>query len=201
MGNQPQRAHCRFRIGSAAIPGILFSTGSSGNPLIGFYSAVILGFVLMGIGRYVPSDLQIGIALDSILFLTYVALFFNRFYEKIDWSPAKRDVTLLAAIWFGFSLLQFFNPEVQSRTAWLAGVRGISLYMMMIIPLVLLFIDNMRKVDIFLSIWGTMSILASLKGIMQIVIGPDPFEQIWLNSDAGLTHIIFGNLQGLLFHE
>ena len=87
--------------------------------------------------------------MDGMLFLTYVALFFNRFYEKIDWSPAKRDVTLLAAIWFGFSLLQFFNPEVQSRTAWLAGMRGISLYMMMIIPLALLFIDNMKKGGIY----------------------------------------------------
>lgn len=169
------------------------------KPIVGFYATIILGFVLLGIGRYVPPDLQIGLAMDGMLFLTYVALFFNRFYEKIDWSPAKRDVTLLAAIWFGFSLLQFFNPEVQSRTAWLAGMRGISLYMMMIIPLALLFIDNMKKVDLFLKIWGTLSILASLKGIMQIVIGPDPFEQIWLNTDAGLTHIIFGNLRAFSF--
>ena len=169
------------------------------KPITGFYTAIVLGFVLLGIGRYVPSNWQIGISLDGILALTYIALFMNRFYEKVDWRPARKDVTLLAFIWFGYSLLQFFNPEMQSRTAWLSGVRGISLYMMMIIPLALLFINDRRKLDTFLMLWGVMSILASIKGIAQVTIGTDPFEKQWLSSDAGLTHIIFGNLRAFSF--
>jgi hypothetical protein len=169
------------------------------KPITGFYTAIILGFVLLGIGRYVPPNLQIGIAMDGILALTYLALFFNSFYDKIDWRPVKKDVTLLAFVWFGYSLLQFFNPEVQSRAAWLSGIRGISLYMMMIIPLVLLFINDKRKLDTFLYIWAIFSVLASLRGIVQVTLGPDPFEQRWLSTDAGLTHIIFGSLRAFSF--
>ena len=169
------------------------------KPITGLWSAIILGFVLLGIGRYVPPKMQIGIAMDGILALTYVALFFNRFYDKIDWRPVKKDVTLLAFIWFGYSLLQFFNPEVQSRSAWLSGIRGISLYMMMVIPLVLLFINDRRKLDTFLYIWGIFSLLASLRGIVQVTLGPDSFEQRWLATDAGLTHIIFGSLRAFSF--
>ncbi|MCX6245243.1 MAG: O-antigen ligase family protein [Bacteroidetes bacterium] len=169
------------------------------RPITGLYTVLVLGFVLLGSGRYIPDGIQIGLVLDSVLLLTYIALLLNRFYDKVDWKPAKKDVTLLAFIWFGYSLLQFFNPEVQSRAAWFAGVRGISVYMLMIIPLVLLFFNDKKKLDNFLIIWGVFSILASLKGIIQVTLGPDPFEQKWLETDAGLTHIIFGNLRAFSF--
>ncbi|MGA3014556.1 MAG: O-antigen ligase family protein, partial [Bacteroidales bacterium] len=78
-------------------------------------------------------------------------------------------------------------------------MRGMSLYMMLIIPLVLLFIDNVKKLNYFFTIWGLLSILASLKGIVQIVAGPDPWEQEWLSSSAGQTHIIWGQLRAFSF--
>lgn len=169
------------------------------RPVTGFYSAIALGFILLGTGRYLPPGTQVGLVMDAILALTYIGLFLNRFYDRIDWKPARKDVTLLAFIWFSYSLLEFFNPEMRSRSAWLAGIRGISLYMMLIIPLVLLFINDRRRLDRFFSLWGIFSVLASIKGIIQIVIGPDPFEQAWLATDAGLTHVIFGNLRAFSF--
>lgn len=164
-------------------------------PIVGFYSIIITGFILLGLSRYIETDIQFGPFVDLLFFLTYLALFFNRFYEKIDWSPVKKDVTLLAFIWFAYGMLQFLNPEVQSRAAWLSGVRGISLYMMLLIPLVLMFINDNKKLDRFFVIWGIFSIIASIKGIIQVAVGPDKFESDWLATDAGLTHIIFGNLR------
>jgi hypothetical protein len=169
------------------------------KPIAGFYSVVVLDFILLGVSRYLPDDLQTGIAIDGLLVLTYVALIIKRFNTRIDWKPAKKDITLLAAIWFGFSLLQFFNPEIHDRSDYFAGVRGVSFYMMLTIPLVLLFIDNMKKVNIFLYLWGFLSILASLKGIMQITLGVDPWEKQWLDLYGGPTHIIFGQLRAFSF--
>ena len=137
--------------------------------------------------------------MDIVLVLTYIAFIIRHFYEKGIWKPAKKDVTLLAAIWLGYSILEFFNPEAKNYAAWFSGMRGISLYMMLIIPLVLLFIDNLRKLDFFFTLWGVFSILASLKGIMQITLGPDPWEQIWLSTSAGHTHIIWGHLRAFSF--
>jgi hypothetical protein len=169
------------------------------KPITGLWAAIILGFLLLGISRYMDSDLQIGLAMDIVLVLTYVAFIIKHFYDKGIWKPAKKDVTLLAAIWLGYSILEFFNPEVISRAAWFSGMRGISLYMMLIVPLVLLFIDNTRKLDFFFTIWGVFSILASLKGIIQVTLGPDPWEQVWLSTSAGQTHIIWGQLRAFSF--
>lgn len=169
------------------------------KPITGLWAAIIMGFLLLGIGRYLDIDIQIGLGMDIILVLTYVAFIFRHFYDKSIWKPAKKEITLLAAIWLGYSILEFFNPEARSYAAWFSGMRGISLYMMLIVPLVLLFIDNTRKLDLFFTIWGVFSILASLKGIMQIAIGPDPWEQLWLSTSAGKTHIIWGQLRAFSF--
>lgn len=163
-------------------------------PLIGYYSAVALGFVLLGSGRYID-DLPIGLAMDGLLILTYIALIFNKFYDRIDWKPAKKDITLLAVVWFGYSLLEILNPESRSISAWLSGMRGMSLYMVLMIPLALLFINTNRKLDLFLYLWGIFSILVSLKGIMQNTIGVDPWEKAWLDAGAAETHVLFGKLR------
>ncbi len=163
-------------------------------PVLGYYSAVALGFVLLGLGRYV-SDLPIGLAMDGLLILTYIALIFNKFYDRVDWKPAKKDVTLLAILWFGYSLLEVLNPESRSFSAWMSGMRGISFYMVLMIPLALIFINTNRKLNLFLYLWGAFSILVSLKGIMQNTIGVDPWEKAWLDAGAAETHILFGKLR------
>jgi hypothetical protein len=162
-------------------------------PIIGLYTAIVFGFTILGLSRYV--DFQVGLLLDAILFITFIALIFNKFYTKIDWSPAKKDITFLAIIWFGYSLLEVFNPESRSVAAWLNGTRGISMYMLLIVVLTLLFIGTNRKLNYFFYIWGTMSLLVSLKGIMQHIWGVDSFEQAWLDSGAATTHVLFGKLR------
>jgi len=168
------------------------------NPILGYYTSIFLGFIILGSIRY-STGVQVGMAMDGILVLTYIALIFNRFGERIDWSPAKKDITLLAALWFGYALFQVVNPESQSMAAWLAGMRGIALYMFLMIPLALTLIDNKRKIDVFLIIWGIMSLMATAKGIMQMTLGVDPFEKAWLDGGGAVTHMIFGKLRVFSF--
>lgn len=167
------------------------------NPVIGLYSAIVLSFIAIGLGRYVK-DIQVGIGIDAILIVSYVALFMNRFRERIDWSPANKDITYLAAIWFGYTLFQLVNPEAQSVAAWFSG-RGVGLYMILIVPLTLIFINTKQKLDFILFIWGTFSILASLKGIMQLQFGLDRAEQAWLDEGNYKTHVLFGKLRAFSF--
>lgn len=169
------------------------------SPVIGLYSAVALGFVLLGIPRYVQGIPVIGMAMDGLLILTYLALIFNRFYDKVDWRPAKKDITLLAAIWFGYALFQFINPEAYSKVAWLAGLRGVNLYMILVVPLVLIFINTRQRLENFLLLWAFFSLLVSLKGLQQNFLGVDKFEQQWLNEGAAATHVLFGKLRVFSF--
>lgn len=166
-------------------------------PIIGLYTAVSLGFVLLGIGRYV-TGIPIGLVMDGILILTMLALIFSKFYERMDWTPANKDITILALIWFGYTIFQIVNPEARSFAAWFSG-RGLGFYMVMMIPLTLLFIDSDRKLNLFFYIWGTFTLLVTLKGVMQLKMGVDPWEQAWLNEGNYKTHILFGKLRVFSF--
>lgn len=167
------------------------------KPIVGLYTAIALSFILIGMGRYVK-DLQVGLGMDAILILTYLALFMNRFKERIDWSPANKDITILSTLWFGYSIFQLVNPEAHSVAAWFSG-RGVALYMFLLVPLTLMFINTNRKLDFFLYIWGVFSILASLKGIMQLQFGLDSAEQAWLDEGNYKTHVLFGKLRVFSF--
>lgn len=177
--------------------GIIYCYFLFKTPITGLYTAVALSFLLIGAGRYVK-DVQVGLGMDAIVVLTYIALFINRFRERINWSPARKDVTMLAFIWFAYSLFEIVNPEARSFTAWFSG-RGIGVYMMMIIPLALLFIDDNKKLNTFLYIWGVFSLLASMKAIMQVKMGVDQWEQGWLNEGNYKTHVLFGKLRAFSF--
>ena len=166
-------------------------------PVTGLYTAIGLSFILLGIGRYIK-DIPIGLAMDAILILTFIALIFNKFVDKIDWKPAYKDITLLALVWFGYSIFELINPEARSVAAWFSG-RGISFYMLMIIPLSFLFINSNQKLNNFFLLWGIFSLLVSLKGIMQHFWGVDPWEQGWLDEGNSKTHVLFGKLRSFSF--
>ncbi len=168
------------------------------NPVLGIYTVGALGFIILGLTRYVDVPM-IGISIDSILVLSFLAIFFKNFYEKADWSPARKDVTLLALIWFSYGLLSIANPEIKNFSIWLSSLRIVSLYMLLIIILALMLINTEKRFYYFLYIWAIFSILASFKGMAQVIIGPDPWEQAWLDSGAYSTHLLFGKLRVFSF--
>jgi hypothetical protein len=166
-------------------------------PVLGLYTALIYSFMALGLGRYI-SGVEFAMLLDVMFFLTYIAFIFNRFNEGIDLSPAKKDITLLSALWFGYTLLEIVNPEAHSVDAWISG-RSIGMHMMLIVPLTLLLFNDNRKLDIFLYIWAGFSILVTLKGIMQVTMGADQWEVLWLNKGNAKTHVLFGRLRAFSF--
>jgi hypothetical protein len=168
------------------------------NPILGLYTAVALGFIILGIMRYVDIPMT-GLSIDAILILTFLSLIFKNFYTKMDWTPAKKDVTLLAGIWLIFGLVSVLNPEIKSYPTWLSSFRGISVYMFLVIVLTLLLMTTRKSINVFFYVWGIFSILATMKGIMQVTMGVDKWEKAWLDAGAYSTHILFGKLRVFSF--
>jgi hypothetical protein len=166
-------------------------------PVIGLFTTIAYGFFALGLGKYI-TGIPLGTLVDGFLVITYLALIFNKFYEKVDWSPANKDITFLALVWFGYSVFQIINPEAQSFAAWFSG-RGISLYLLLMVPLTLILIDTNQKLNVFFYLWGAIAILATLKGIMQKELGVDQWERAWLNEGNYKTHILFGKLRVFSF--
>jgi len=179
-------------------PVIIYFNRFFSNPRVGIYTIVILGFIAIGLTRYVQ-NIPFGLSVDGFLVLTYVAVFFRYFNDGIKWQNANRDLTYLSIIWFAYSILQLVNPEALSRTAWFYAMRGISLYMLLLIPLSFMIFNRLRFLYAFLYLWGIFSILATLKGLQQLYIGPDSAEQYWLDTVGAVTHILFGELRVFSF--
>lgn len=170
------------------------------NPIFGIFTIVAYGFFANGFNRYIPG-VTFGLGIDGLLIITYVALFFYSFNKNVEWSSVFKDITLLYTIWFAYALVELMNPEKNSTEAWFYAMRGISLYVFLMVPLVLLLFHKYQSVNIFLYIWGVLSILASIKGFIQVNIGLDPFEKAWLFTGGPSTHIIFGKLRAFSFYS
>jgi hypothetical protein len=168
------------------------------KPIIGFYTAIGLCFVILGSTRYIKTGLPIGFAIDGIMIITFLALIFSRFRERVKWSPANKNITILAAIWLGYFIFQLGNPEARMIEPWIAG-RGIGFYFFFFVILTLMLVNTNKKLDTFLYVWGVFSILASLKGMGQMFFGVDSAEQAWLDNGGDTTHILFGKLRVFSF--
>jgi hypothetical protein len=169
------------------------------HPKIGIITIIIFAFFTIGISRYI--DATWGLVHDGLLLLMYLALFFKAFRIKIPWDKAKSQLTLLTTIWFGYAFLQIINPEAASFQAWFYAMRGVALYQWMIIPLLFILFNRPKDLNTFFIIWACLSLLGSLKGMVQLFIGLDPFEQAWLDGGGALTHILFGKLRIFSFYS
>lgn len=167
------------------------------NPVFGYFVIFVINYFALGLTRYVPAPL--GLTIDGLLVLTYASIFANNFYRKVDWTPAKTDLSFLAVIWYIYTLFQLVNPESASRVAWFYAMRGVSLYMLLTVPIVFMLVNKMKYIHLFLNLWAVFAMLGLLKGIQQLYLGPDPWEQAWLDRGGDVTHILFGKLRVFSF--
>lgn len=167
------------------------------HPIIGLFSAIIVGFLANGLSRYI-TGVPFGLSVDILLLSTYLALYLKRF-RTMDWSPAKNEMVLLTFIWFAYTMLQLFNPEASNTSAWFYAMRGVAMYMFITIPLAFVLIKKMNDFNYIMIIWGLFTIIVTLKGMAQLYLGLDWAEQRWLDNGGAVTHILFGKLRVFSF--
>lgn len=169
------------------------------NPRIGIITVLSFNFFVLGIGRYVP--MTWGLLMDGLMVLMYSALFFKAFKIKVPWDKAKSQLTILVSVWFCYIVFQIVNPEAVSVAAWFYAMRGLALYQWLFVPLIFILFSKQRDLKLFFRIWGTLSLLATIKGMQQQIFGPDPWEQAWLDAGGDLTHVLFGKLRVFSFYS
>jgi hypothetical protein len=168
------------------------------DPAFGLWSAVFLGFVSMGLSRYVPGPL--GLSIDFVLFLSVLAVLFQRF-QQTDFAPIRNDLMLVVLIWMLYHLLQIFNPEARSFEAWFYAVRGVALYQLFAVFAALMLWKKARSLDVFLQMVFWISVAGMIWGMRQLLFGVDAAEQQWLNEGNASTHILFGKLRVFSFYS
>lgn len=177
-----------------AIPiGIAFILAVFKKPYWGLLALFVYNYFVMGLTRYFP--LPLGTGVDFMFVLTYGSLICNTYFSDVEWWRARRDLTLLAAVWFVYGLLELFNPLAPTLTAWFYAMRGFSLYFFLTVPLTFILFHRYRDVKLILNLWAVFSLLAAIKGIIQQHFGLDTAEQIWLNEIGNDTHNLITGLR------
>lgn len=167
------------------------------QPRVTFITLFVYNYFAMGINRYVPGPLGLGI--DGLLLLTFIGLFIKSYREEVGFARMKNDLSLLALIWYCYALLELFNPIAESRIAWFYAMRGFSLYFFLTVPLTFVIFTKFKDLNLILKLWMVFSVLGVLKGIQQLYFGMDYAEQAWLDNGGALTHIIWSGLRVFSF--
>ncbi len=174
-------------------PAMIFLILSFERPDYFIQAAVVMGFLIAMLGRYVPGGIPFGLSLDALLVLTILAMIFKR---SISWNTLliRNPVTLSLGGWFLFSIITLANPHGSSAEAWFYANRGLSIYPLLF-AIGTLFVFDEKHLKYFLIIWAVMSVFGTLWGIKQLFLGVSQVEQQWLNAGAASTHILFGRLR------
>jgi cell division protein FtsW (lipid II flippase) len=170
------------------------------NPRFGLYLAFGFSFFAIGIGRYITADIPFGLGVDAILALVLIALILGK-GRNLNWKVTGNDFTVVSLIWLGYTILEIANPESVSFTAWFYAMRGVALYQILMITIGFLILKDRNDLKLFLMIWFGISIIAALKGIQQVKIGPDHWENAWLDAGGALTHRIHGRLRAFSIYS
>lgn len=177
--------------------GIAYIVLLAKNPHIGLYTVMYIGFTSNGIGRY--TDAPLGLSIDVVLLLTLIITVSK--LPKRNYKYLKNPFVYGIAVWTVFTILEIANPESRSAAAWFYAVRGTSLYMIQLIILTTLLLNDRESLQVFLKTWIIWSVLAALWAMKQSYIGLNSAEQAWMAAGAYKTHMLFGKLRAFSFYS
>jgi O-antigen ligase len=169
------------------------------HPRLGIIAYIVYCFALGGIARHTNTGLPLGMGMDILLMLTWLAATLQR-PETLDWSKAKTDLCLLALAWFIINVLEIANPAGATFAGWLGEMRPITLYWVLTVPLCAVVFNKYRDLRVFLLLVIGFSLLGALYGIKQKLLGVDAMEQQWLDSGQAQTHLLWGKLRVFSFY-
>lgn len=176
-------------------------------PILVIYGMMVLCFGANGIARYV--NLPFGLMIDGLLVLGWVVTLLRRFPRNWDtpgdprrWPELSQDGFVLSLLWFGFILLEFINPEAQSRAAWSYAMRSMGFYQVLTVGLAYFHLRTSDQLQRVLHIILGISVLGAIWGIRQKYFWLDAAEEHWLFAEDHATqHILFGELRTFSFYS
>lgn len=162
-------------------------------PRLGFIAFISYCFAIMVLARHIP-NIPFGLGMEALLLLTWLAVVFHQ-SGRYSWRLLRNDLCKLTLAWFILNVLELGNPAGASPVGWFFEMRGTTLYWLLTVPLAFLLFNSRRDLRHFLGLIIGLSVLGSLYGIKQHVLGVDNMEQAWLNAGAYRTHVLWGQLR------
>jgi hypothetical protein len=167
------------------------------NPKMGMFTVLNVGFWVNGMIRY--STAPFGLLVDIFLLITLIAALCKA--KKEDYARLRNPFVYAIVVWTAYTFFEIINPEARSFLAWFYAVRGVSLYMLQLIILTQLLLNDRKDLMKFIRVWIIWSVIAALWAMKQLYFGLNHAEQMWMDAGAYKTHLLFGRLRAFSFYS
>lgn len=169
------------------------------NPALSMLGLFVVNYFLMALTRY-AHDVPFGMILDALIFYNIFIISIHAMVHRIEWKRAGTGLTIAAAIWTCYCLLEVVNPESVSVSGWFSSVRSVAFYFFMIVVLTQLTMKEYKYLKYMIAIWSVLTLIAVAKACIQKFVGFNAAENYWLFVLGGRsTHIIHSGVRYFSF--
>ena len=165
------------------------------NPAVSMLGILVLNYFIMYLGREFLHGVPVGLILDGALFFNLAILLLQALVHRIEWRRAGTGLTLAAAIWMVYCVLELFNPQSVSPKGWTMAIRSLAFYFFLVVALTQLTMARYKYLKAMLAIWSALTLIAVGKALVQKYTGVRYFS---VYSDAanfgagmGLAMVVF----------
>ena len=170
--------------------GIPLGIASLVNSQFGYGLALVYSYFLFLIYRLGP-DIPYGVFYDFIFYVILFGILLKEVvYGKSDWSALRNPIFIILYIWSAYLVLQVFNPNAVSISAYAYGMRGLATKFCILLVAVYT-VTTYKFVENFTKLWLILAVIAALYSFKQEYIGFFDFERRWIFAEEGRFRLIF----------
>ena len=129
----------------------------------------VINYFIMGLTRY-AHDLPFGMILDALIFYNILIISLQAMMHRIEWKRASSGLTVVAAIWMAYCILEIVNPESVSVAGWFSSVRSIAFYFFFIVVLTQLTMTEYKYLKYMLAVWSVLTLIAVEKSRAELAV-------------------------------
>ena len=171
------------------------------NQYITLVLLAIVNYFIMGLGRYIVLPIPTSVVFDILFGFTFVTIMFRSLIYKENFRNIFNLYFAFMLVWFAYCFINVGNNTtgIVHFTAWLGNIRIISLYALMISIIIAISAKSYKFIQIFLLLWGILTLLAAIKAYCQKNYGFDNAEWTWLMAGGYRTHLIHTGIRYFSF--
>jgi len=155
------------------------------NPEFGFYFMIAFGFLLAFVDRLVRSRIPLYSIIFMIPFILFLAVILKRDIHSTSLRFGKDPIIFGYIITFVYTLVQAFNPQMDSFLGWISYFRqAVCLGLILFISLYLF--KDLKHIRYFFKFILAAILITAMYGCIQQWFGFTPFERRWVYQTPGV---------------
>lgn len=160
------------------------------NTTFGYFLALTYAFFMFILYKFIP-NIPFGVFYDFIFYILIFGILLKEVvYKKSDWSVLRHPIFIVLYIWSAYLVLQIFNPNAVSFSAYAYGMRGLATKFCVLLVAIQV-VRTERFVKNFTKYWLALAVLAALYSLKQEYVGFFDFERAWVFADEGRYKLIY----------